>query len=156
MSPMLKIIYTLFLGLLIALFVGTGIEAFYPSPKAPEMPISSQYSNKDMDQKEKETDKKFQEDQKNYLNDFRNYSQKVFIIALISSVIILIISMIFASLLKELADGVLLGGVFTLLYSIIRAIMSENSQYRFIAVSIGLIIAIFLGYLKFIKEPKKS
>ena len=35
----LKIIYTLFLALLVALFVGLGIDAFYPGPVMPEEPV---------------------------------------------------------------------------------------------------------------------
>lgn len=34
----LKLVYTFFLGLLIALFVGFGINTFYPAPDEPEYP----------------------------------------------------------------------------------------------------------------------
>ena len=34
----LKLFYTLFLGLLVALFVGLGIDAFYEGPQAPDYP----------------------------------------------------------------------------------------------------------------------
>jgi hypothetical protein len=47
----------------------------------------------------------------------------------------------------------LLGGVFAAAYSIIRGLMSENTQFRFIIVVIGLAIALALGYIKFIR-PK--
>jgi len=35
----IKTIYTLFLALLIALFVGLGIDSFYPKPVRPEYPM---------------------------------------------------------------------------------------------------------------------
>jgi hypothetical protein len=49
-----------------------------------------------------------------------------------------------------------MGGVFTLLYGIVRGFMSENDKYRFLVVTIGLIIAIVLGYIRFIKPEKKG
>jgi hypothetical protein len=54
-----------------------------------------------------------------------------------------------------IADGILLGGVFTTMYSIIRGLMSEDSQFRFLIVVIGLGIALALGYIKFIR-PRES
>jgi hypothetical protein len=54
-----------------------------------------------------------------------------------------------------IADGILLGGVFTTMYSIMRGLMTENSQFRFLIVTVGIIIAFVLGYVKFIK-PKEN
>jgi hypothetical protein len=54
-----------------------------------------------------------------------------------------------------MADGILLGGVFTAAYSIIRGLMSEDSRFRFLIVAVGLAIALILGYLKFIR-PKEN
>lgn len=34
----IKIIYTIFIGVLFAIFVGVGIDAFYPYPKEPDYP----------------------------------------------------------------------------------------------------------------------
>ena len=35
----LKLVYTIFIGVLLAIFVGVGIAAFYPGPQYPEPPI---------------------------------------------------------------------------------------------------------------------
>jgi hypothetical protein len=53
-----------------------------------------------------------------------------------------------------IADGILLGGVFTTIYGIIRGLMSEDTKFRFIIVTVGLIIALVLGYIKFIKNKE--
>lgn len=55
-----------------------------------------------------------------------------------------------------IADGVLLGGVLTLLYSIVRGFGSQDTMFRFVVVSIGLVIALLLGYIKFIKPNKNQ
>jgi len=57
--------------------------------------------------------------------------------------------------IKMIADGILLGGVFTTAYGIIRGFMSDSSQFRFLVVTMGLLIALILGYVKFIR-PSKS
>ena len=58
--------------------------------------------------------------------------------------------------IKVIADGLLLGGVFTTMYSIIRGVMTENSQFRFLIVTLGIIIAFVLGYIKFIRFKKDA
>lgn len=155
----IKIIYTLFLGLLVALFVGLGIDAFYPGPQMPQYPI--ELENRKIECPESPQQEavriQFNQEQREYTEAFKPYSRNVSIISLVSAIIILIISLTLLSKIKMIADGILLGGVFTTIYSIIRGLMTENSQFRFLIVVIGLIIAFVLGYIKFIKdrEPKK-
>ena len=54
-----------------------------------------------------------------------------------------------------IADGLLLGGVLTLLYSVIRGFGTEDNMFRFVVVSVGFAISLFLGYVKFIQPAKK-
>ncbi|QQS18821.1 hypothetical protein IPL68_02020 [Candidatus Saccharibacteria bacterium] len=52
----------------------------------------------------------------------------------------------------------MLGGLFTLIYSIGRGFASQNSKYVFIAITVGLALVIYLGYRRFAHEnlpPKK-
>ncbi len=49
-----------------------------------------------------------------------------------------------------MGDSLLLGGVFTLGYSIIRGFGTDNT-FRFLLVATGLIVAMIIGYLKFIR-----
>jgi len=67
----------------------------------------------------------------------------------------LIFSLTLLSKIKMIADGILLGGVFTTAYGIIRGLMSDSSRFRFFIIAVGLLIAFVLGYLKFIR-PKKT
>jgi hypothetical protein len=155
----LKLIYTLFLGLLIALFVGLGIDAFYPGPKAPEYPTSLETAKpvecglETYEQKAIRLD--FDQKQKEYTEQSKTYNRYVSIISLSSAILILIASLTLLAKIKMIADGILLGGTFTTAYSIIRGLMSEDSRFRFAIVAVGLIIALVLGYLKFIR-PKEN
>ena len=67
--------------------------------------------------------------------------------------------MLSLTLLKQtptIADSVLLGGVLTLGYSVIRGFGSNDDKVRFLVVSASLIIALILGYIKFVKSFGKT
>lgn len=152
----IKLIYTLFLALLVALFVGLGISAFYPAPKAPEYPMELQVQ--DMQKAEcnvsvetKALRERNIKAQKAYEEESKIYNRNVSIISLVAAIIILVLSLTLLAKINMIADGILLGGVFAAVYSIIRGIMSENTQFRFIIVVVGLAIALTLGYIKFIR-----
>lgn len=153
----IKLIYTFFLALLIALFVGLGIDAFYSGPKLPEYPSELRVQKPDCEGYTESLDmqKKYDQEQEAFIEKSKTYNRNVSIIALISAIVILIASLTLLSKIKMIADGILLGGVFTTAYSIIRGLMSENSQFRFMIVTAGLLIALVLGYIKFIK-PKEN
>ena len=153
----LKLFYTVFLGLLVALFVGLGIDAFYVGPVAPDYPAELNIQKTDCAgyPELKATQEKFDQDQKNFMEQDRIYNRNVSIVSLAFAILIMIVSLTFFAKIKMIADGILLGGVFTTAYSIIRGLMSENSKFRFLIVTVGLIIALVLGYIKFIR-PKEN
>jgi predicted histidine transporter YuiF (NhaC family) len=157
---MLKFIYTLFIGILFATLVGVGIAAFYPNPKMPDYPISTDLSLAGQKQSEAQTkrmeaqQRKYDVALKEYQKKEQEYSKNVSIVSLVAAIIALVISLtIFKSLLM-IADGLLLGGLLTLIYSIIRGFSTEDNMFRFVVVAIGFVIAIIIGYLKFIPSTK--
>ena len=154
---MTKILYKLFLAAMIALFVGFGISVFYPAPKAPEYP--STLIEKTDPQVQTAEDKKVLDDydkaNKQYQTDFENYSRTVSAVAIGVSILLLVISLTILLPVEMFGDGILLGGLFTLFYGIIRAFMSGDNKFQFIVVTLGLIVALLLGYIKFIRPTKK-
>ncbi len=154
----LKLIYTFFLSLLIALFVGLGIDAFYPGPTAPDYPSVLNLAKPECENyaELKAEQEKFDQAQKDFNDKSKTYNRNVSIISLASAIIVMIASFAFLPKIKMIADGILLGGVFTTAYSIIRGLMSEDSHFRFLVVTVGLIIALVLGYIKFIKTKETT
>ena len=154
---MIKPIYTIFLALLIALFVGLGIATFYPGPKVPQYPVELDQVKQGCEEtlEQQTLRKEFNQTQNQFIEESKPYNRNVSIISLVASIIILVLSLTLLAKIKMIADGILLGGVFVTAYSIIRGLMSEDSQFRFLIVTIGLIIALVLGYVKFIR-PKKN
>lgn len=154
---MIKPLYTIFLALLIALFVGLGIDTFYPGPEAPQYPIELDEVKAGCEEtiEQQALRKEFNQDQNQFLEEFKPYSRNVSIISLVAAVIILVLSLTLLVKTRMIADGILLGGVFVTAYSIIRGFMSDSSEFRFLIITIGLIIALVLGYIKFIR-PRKN
>ncbi|KXK11114.1 MAG: hypothetical protein UZ22_OP11002000498 [Microgenomates bacterium OLB23] len=156
-SKVLRTIYTFFVGILLAIFVGVGIAAFYPEPKYPDMPAElkvMQVPHEDTKAQKEESEKllitqrEFDQKAKTYEDQLKQYNRNVSIIALAAAILILIISLSTFRNLEVIADGLLLGGVITLLYSVVRIFGSGDDKMRFLVVGIGLATALALGYKK--------
>lgn len=158
-NKVLQIVYTFFLGVMLAIFIGVGINTFYEPPAAPEYPVELSTYAKDstveQTAKQKEYDKKNAE----YVNGIKPYNRNVSIITMVAAVALLAISILYEKKIKVISDGVMLGGLFTLIYSIGRGFASEDSKYMFVVVSIGLALVIYLGYHRFVGpngNPQKT
>lgn len=147
-------LYTLFIGLLLALFVGVGIAAFFPGPKAPEYPAKLSTPVTDG---AKESDEardlrlKYEADQKSYDEAAKDYNRQVSMVTLGAAVLLLFIGLVLLKHVELWADGLSLGAVFTLIYSIIRGFATEDTKFRFLVVTAGLVVALVLGYIKFVQ-----
>jgi D-alanyl-lipoteichoic acid acyltransferase DltB (MBOAT superfamily) len=153
---MIQYLYTLFISLLLAVLVGTGISAFHPGPEMPDYPAFTPSSNGELTVEQREKEEQYQEEQKGYQERLSAYNRDVSVVSLIAAIIILLASLIFLNKIKILSDGLLLGGIFTLIYSIIRGFGTDDNKYRFIVVAVGFVLAMILGYMKFVKTDSKS
>ena len=165
---LLKYIYTFFIGVLLATFIGVGIAAFYEGPKPPEFPIEETVPYKvapapvaatvsaEQAQIERERSIKQEAAYREFQKANQTYSRNVSIITTIAAVLILIISLTMLKKLDLLSDGLLLGGLFTQLYSIMRGFESQDNKFRFVVVSVGLATSLIVGYLKFIRKQNTS
>ncbi len=139
---------------MVALFVGLGIDTFYPGPLEPERPLKLSSLDPASEQA-RELEMEFEKKQRQFEADFKIYSRNVSLISLAAAVLILVSSLTFLSPMKTIAEGVLLGGVFITCYAIIQGMMTDDSRFRFWVVCAGLLIALFLGYVKFIRPQEK-
>lgn len=160
---LIKYIYILFMGIILAVFVGVGIAAFYKGPKPPDYPPELSYPevvkpgyetatpSAERIKLQREQDAKFKAFQK----EDEIYNRNVSIIATISAIIMLVLSLTLVKQIQVLADGLLLGGVLSLGYAVVRGFGSNDDVFRFLVVTVGLIVALGLGYLKFVKNLSK-
>ncbi len=147
----LQAVYTFFLGLLLAIFVGVGINTFYPAPKMPEYPSTLNTYGKEMTAEQEAKQREWDATYKDYNEDQKPYNRNVALISLSAAVVLLLISILQEKRIKFIADGVMLGGLFTLIYGISRSFASEDSRSIFAMVSAGLFVVLYLGYHRFVR-----
>lgn len=154
---MIRYIYTFFVGLFLAIFIGMGIAVFYTAPKAPESPM---FYGKELSVDEQRQQQAFDAKQKAWDKEMQHYNRNASVIILSCAVVVLAISLLFAEKLGVIADGLLLGGIFTLLYGVGRGMATDSNKYRFLVATIGLVVTLVLGYVKFtphqLTEAKKK
>ncbi|MCC7289092.1 hypothetical protein IT414_01735 [bacterium] len=150
-NKILRLIYTFFLGLLFAIFVGVGVDTFYPGPESPKMPIELNSYGKELTPQQVEMQREFDTKIAVYDEKMKPYNRNVSIVMLIASVVFLVVSLAFEKKIRIMSDGVMLGGLFSLVYGLARGFASQNSKYVFVGVSVGLVVVLYLGYHRFVR-----
>lgn len=153
-NKILKFIYAVFLGGLLTAFVGFGIYTFYQPPTYPEYPSDYSYHPANSRQE------KIKSDHDDAVSDYeraeKNYPRNVSIIALILAVGLLALSLFLEKKVRVITDGIMLGGLFLLVFSLIFGANADSSKYTFIAATISVVAVLILGYLRFAKPGNKS
>lgn len=155
-NKFLSVIYTFFLGILLALFIGFGINTFYTAPSSPEYPNELNSYSKEYSEEREATQKAYDKKVDDYNKKMQPYNRNVSIITLASAVVLLAVSIATEKRGSTISNGVMLGGLFTLLYSIGRGIASQNSKYIFAVIAIDLAIVLYLGYRRFSAQPNTT
>ncbi|MET1155246.1 hypothetical protein [Arthrobacter sp.] len=159
-NKVLKAVYTVFLGVIIALFVGLGIRTFYAPPEAPQFPVEMVFEKTNPTDEELAEQREVQIQQEAAFREYQEasdiYNRNVTIVALISSVVLLGLSLMVERRNRVLANGVMLGSLFTLIYSITRSFISGDTTLSFIVVTVGLAIVLFLGSKRFFQPRAKQ
>lgn len=147
---MIRYIYTFFVGLFLAIFVGLGIAVFYQAPMPPQAPAALSYPSKDGPTASEQRDiDAYNKKQQAYDKATQQYDRNVSLAILACAVVLLAIALLAPNKLQVIADGILLGGIFTLLYGIGRGLTVDSNKYRFLVATIGLMVTLALGYVKF-------
>ncbi|MFA6088199.1 hypothetical protein [Mucilaginibacter sp.] len=158
-NRILKLVYTFFLGLLLAIFIGVGINTFYAPPEPPKYPVELNTTyGKEMSEKQIAMEKDYGQKMETFDNTkMEPYNRNVSIMTLSAAVLLLAVSLMLEKKKVEvISDGVMLGGLFTLLYSLGRGFASQDSKYSFISITVGLMVVLYLGYHRFVKTKKPS
>lgn len=122
----LQIIFAFFLGLVVVAFVGIGVSTFYP---APEWSAEGAYAQ---------------------------WQLWTGIILLVIATGLLAVSLALPDEHVVISNGVLLGGVGTMLYAVGMTVSTTNSIWRFVVVGVALAVTVGIGYLKFARRRLDS
>ena len=155
MSP-LKPLYAIAIGFLVVAFVGFGISAFYQEPEFPMYPDGLEVPQEEMTPQQRERLAEYRERERDYQQEISGYNLVVSSISIGAAVLLLVGSILWLSRLEVLGDGVTFGAVLTLFYGLIRAFMTNDEQFRFGAVAVGLVILVALVYWKFSRGANRS
>lgn len=150
-----KYLYAVVIGLLFVAFIGFGLATFYPAPTYPNYPKTLEYRttpSETLTPEERKQEADYQILSDKYQEDISAYNLNTSMILIGISVIVLAISILGMSSIAVIGEGLTLGGFFTLLYGLGRGIAVDNNIYRFVAVTAGLAIILFLTYVKFIRK----
>jgi hypothetical protein len=160
----LQTIFSFFLGLMVLAFVGVGVNTFYPSPadryQKQLQPLFDQQSllnagGKTLTPADQQQAASIQK-QINEIQALQQAEQEVWarntsIVLVLFATLVMGVSLIRAEQLRALSNGLLLGGLFTMVYGSGWTIFSGTSTARFFVVLFALAVTIALGYLKFVR-----
>ncbi len=150
-----KTLYALAIALLVVAFVGFGISAFYPAPQQPDRPPELQFGGPEATEEEKQLRVEQQNTQEAFQKQFSDYNRVVASISICLAVLLLVVSLLWISVVPVIGAGVTLGAVFTLFYGLVRALMTEDEMFRFVAVAVGLVVLLALVYWSFIRSEEE-
>lgn len=121
-QSMLQVIFSIFLGLVVVAFIGIGVDTFYPEP---------QYSTGGE-------------------SPWAAYRLTLSIILLVCATLVMLLSLVIAdSVGTVLANGALLGGLFTMIYAVGTSLSSGEQLARFLVLTVALVVTVGVGWWKF-------
>ncbi len=164
----LQVIFSFFLGLMVTAFVGVGVNTFYPSP-------DTRYSDEIDQLYQEQNDLEMAKDRQNgltaeeeqRLQELRDevravdekqreqgqtWARNTSIILILFATFVMSVSLVRSEQLRIISNGLLLGGVFTMLYGTGWVIASGSSWIRFAVMSFALAVTFALGYARFVRS----
>jgi hypothetical protein len=165
----LQTIFSLFLGLMVVALVGVGVNTFYPSPAVSydkELQVLYQQQSV-IGAKSAQPSSTVDAEQaalQTKINDLQNKSQlaqepwmvNTSIVLVLFATLVMGISLVRSEQLRVLSNGLLLGGLFTMVYGSGWSIASNSSLARFLVILFALAVTIGLGYLKFVRGGRPA
>ena len=166
----LQMIFSFFLGLMLTAFIGVGAYTFHPPAKELDLRIQ------ELDRREQAIRTKSPQDELPAadrdeilkLTDARNeladaaqakreaWGRSTSIILVVLATFVMAVSLVRADQLPVISNGLLLGGVFTMVYGVGWIIATDTSVARFAVLTAALAITLGLGFARFVRRRPLS
>jgi hypothetical protein len=163
----LRTIFSFFLGLMVTAFIGVGVYTFHPSPQT-EFDLQIQDLNRQehtiRDSRSPDELTTADRDQIQELDNERDelrdaarvvqvaWGRSTSIVLIMFATLAMAVSLLRADQLPVISNGLLLGGVFTMVYGVGWIIATNTSVARFIVMTVALVITLALGYVRFVRR----
>ncbi len=162
----LRTIFSFFLGLMVTAFVGVGVYTFHPAPTESDLRIQDLHHQEEAIRDSRHPDElttadreRIQEldNERDELRDAAEVVQRAWgrstsIILILLATLAMAVSLLRADQLPVISNGLLLGGVFTMVYGVGWIIATNTSVARFIVMTVALVITLALGYVRFVRH----
>lgn len=169
----LQTIFSFFLGLMVLAFIGIGVITFYPQPDSdfnepPEIRELQREQervwNKERDGNLSPADQARVDEIQDQMDALyaeqaevrENWARNTSIILILFATAVMGISLILSEQLRVISNGLLLGGLFTMVYGVGWIIASGESVARFGVIVFALAVTVALGYLKFVRGKEAA
>lgn len=167
----LGIIFSIFLGIMVMAFIGVGVFTFYPMPDvAGQERLEDLYRDQEDIQRFRDPTALTEEDRAKLTQvqaeirevedelqaDREIWGRNTSIILITFATITMAISLIRSEQLPVISNGLLLGGVFTMIYGVGWIIATGTSYGRFLVIAAALGITLVLGYLRFVRRKEAA
>ncbi len=164
----LQVIFAVFLGLMIAVVVGVGAYTFY-SPPAQELEerVDALHEQEfDLGCPDEECTRDLTQAERDELNELRaeirdlekqieeqrsTWLQRTSLVLIVIATALMATSLLLGESVAVMSNGILLGGLFTMVYGVGWGLASDSSVTRFLVLLTALAISLALGYLKFVR-----
>lgn len=140
----MKLFASVVLGIVIALFVGVGINLFYPEPSYPTELMS--FTSGEPTEAEAEASNLIYLE---FEQERQLHSGIVGVISIVLSVLLMAGSMFLAKKNDVVSQGLLVGGLLLICYGATQSISSGNMMTAFISIGVGLAALIFFILKRF-------
>lgn len=170
-SPGLQTIFSVFLGLMVTAFLGVGAYTFYPPPqKEMDRQIRDLGRREELIRDSRSPAALSAEDRVRIreLNEERNklgdasraaredWGRGMSIILIALATLVMAVSLVRSDQLRVISNGLLMGGVFTMIYGVGWIIATDTTVARFVVMTVALVITLALGYGRFVRGRGKA
>ena len=170
-SGALQTIFSFFLGLMVTAFVGVGVYTFHPPPQTEfERQIEELNRQEESIRNRRPPDELTPSDRdqiqalstdRNELSDATRVAREAWgrstsIVLIVFATLAMSVSLLRADRLPVISNGLLLGGVFTMLYGVGWIVATDSSVARFGVMTVAFGITLALGYLRFVRQDTSA
>ena len=163
----LQVIFSFFLGLMVTAFIGVGVNTFFPPPESEyqdrledleraQEDIEVLYPGSgELTEQEREEIQEIREEirelEEKEQAEFETWARNTSIILILFATLVMGVSLVRSEQLRIISNGLLLGGVFTMLYGTGWVIAAGSSVARFAVMTFALVVTFALGYVRFVR-----
>lgn len=163
----LQTIFGFFLGLMVTSFIGVGVYTFYPPPDRPLRDRITSLNRQQQEIRATKAPDNLAPDEREQIQELQReidalqdesqaageaWGRRTSIILIALATVAMAVSLLRAVQLPVISNGLLLGGVFTMVYGVGWIIATDSSTVRFFVMTAALAITLGLGYVRFVRQ----